>query len=670
MLDPFGTRRERQRPWLIRERASSVGAERAWPRLKWWDEWPARFATRLSGAIKGPTTGDWAFARRVIRTGRSLETLNDEMIRTHAEKLRARLLNDGIQGRAAIETFALAREATRRALGFAHHPEQIVGARHILMGSITEMATGEGKTATTVLAAATMALAGVRVHVVTVNEYLRARDFETLNPIYSSLGIRAAQIDPDADDASKRQSYNAQIVHVTNKSLVFDYLRSRIGRTDVASACRSSAAVLGGGGPGGPFPPDLGFAIVDEADSLLIDEAQTPLIIAQPDSRTTLDDCLTALSVAQTLRRGRDYVLDHTRRSAELSETGRNAIATAVASQDGRWQIPKAREEIMRHALSALHLYRRDEHYIVKDDKIQIVDEFTGRVLEDRQWQAGLHQMVEAKETVTITAARRTIGQTTLQSFFRRYLSFGGMTGTIEEVARETFLTYARPIRRVPTHRRCRRWNFGFRLFGDKERQIRAIVKRAQKMSERGRPVLIGTRSVQMSEAVSQALNAAQIPHELINARQDSEEADIVAQAGCSGRITLATNMAGRGTDIKLTTDANLAGGLHVIMTQAHESRRVDRQLYGRAGRQGDPGSCEAILSLEDDVMARFAPTWVKAARWFTLGRRARLPGLLARMLTRIAQSASEKRASRTRRQVLKRGEKLDRLLAFGQPDI
>lgn len=656
------------RPWMIGpDRSPAATPERRWPIRKWWDQLAITLQTALRPAAGKLTAGDYAFARRVIRQGRHFASLPDDELALAAAALRPRLLREGLGGRAGIAAFALTREAAFRVLGFRHHPVQIIGALHIMRGDLIEMSTGEGKTATTVLAAATVALAGVPVHVLTVNEYLRARDYETLAPIYTLLGLSSAEVDPEMDEGAKPAAYAAAVCHVTHKTLVFDYMRARLGQPELSSQPRLAAARLTGAAPPGklPVPPALGFAIVDEADSVLIDEAQTPLVIAAPENRTQAQDCALALSVAGLLESGSGFVLRKDARRIDLTDAGRAVIARAVAQNGGLWEIPRAREEMVGQALSALHLYQRDQHYIVVEDKVQIVDEFTGRILADRQWQAGLHQMIETREGLEISAERNTLAQITFQEFFRRYLWFGGMSGTLAEVARECRRVYGRPITRIPTHRRSRRRDLGTRLYTTEAAKLAAIAARAARMAtRRARPVLIGTRSVEVSEQLAALLAARDVPHRVLNARQDSEEAAIIAGAGQSGQITIATNMAGRGTDIKLSGAARAAGGLHVILTEFHETSRVDRQLFGRAGRQGDPGSIESVVALQDPVLRRFAglgcAVLALMPRW-----RGRLPGVLARPLRALAQARAGRLSARNRAATLRRSDRLARMLAF-----
>ncbi len=654
------------RPWLIRDRAPAYFAERRWPVPKWYDEAVTTAWRTLVPPLRRSGLRDRLVVGLTLWLGRGLRRLPDDALTTRAQALRPVLLRRGFTLTATARAFALAREALRRELGFSLHGVQIRGGAQILAGRVAEMATGEGKTVTAALPAAAAALAGVPVHVVTVNDYLSRRDHDELAPVYARLGLRTGWIEAEMPPAAKVAAYAAPIVYVTNKTLVFDYLRSRLGRDGPDTAQRHAAAMLRGKPAPVPMPHALGFCIVDEADSILIDEAQTPLIIAAPDQTLSEDDCRHALAEAAALREGADFRLDQARRRAELTRAGKARLEARARDAEGApmlWQIAPAREELARHALAALHLHIRDQHYILAEDKVQIVDEFTGRVLADRQWQAGLHQMVEVKEGLPPGASRRTLAQITYQGFFRRYLWFGGMTGTGAEVVCELWATYGLAVTPVPRHRRLRRRDRGARLYRRDGDRLRAVAGAAAAMVARGRPVLIGTRSVEMSERVSAALEQAGVGHVVLNARQDGDEAALIAQAGQAGAVTVATNMAGRGTDIRLSPAARGAGGLHVIMTEYHESARIDRQLIGRAGRQGDPGSAQAIVALDDALFRRHAPRLTRALAWLVPG--ARLPSALAHLLRLAAQRAAEAKARQRREGVLRRADKLEKSLGF-----
>ncbi len=660
-------------PWLIRDRAPAFFAERRWPVQTWYDEALATGFRALVPPLYRSGLRDGLVVALTLWHGRRLRTASDAALQMQARALRPVLLRRGFRIGTVARAFALCREALRRELGFAHHAVQLRGGAQILSGRVAEMATGEGKTVTAALPAVAAALAGVPVHVVTVNDYLSRRDHDELAPVFARLGLRSAWIDADMTPAAKIAAYGAPIVYVTNKTLVFDYLRSRLGREGPDTVQRHAAATLRGRPVPPPMPHALGFCIVDEADSILIDEAQTPLIIAAPDTHLSEADCRHALAQARGLAEGQDFRLDHAQRRAELTRAGR-ALLAARAGTDWNapalWQIARAREELCRHALAALHLHHRDQHYILAEDTVQIVDEFTGRVLADRQWQAGLHQMVEVKEGLPPGASRRTLAQITYQGFFRRYLWFGGMTGTGAEVARELWGTYGLGVTRVPRHRRLHRRDLGVRLYRDEPAKLQAVAARAARMVARGRPVLIGTRSVEVSERLGGVLGDSGLAHVVLNARQDGDEAALIARAGAAGAVTVATNMAGRGTDIRLTSEARAAGGLHVMLTEYHESPRIDRQLVGRAGRQGDPGSTEALVALDDDLFRRHAPRMQRAVAGLLPGGLRRLPAVLAHLLRWRAQRAAEARARLRREGVLRRADKLEKSLGFTRRPI
>lgn len=654
------------RPWLTSDRAASAFAERTWPEVKWYDALLAELGRAFRPRLQSVRIQQRLLVALTQLKARRLVHLDTDALGARAEALRPELLRRGFTLGTTADAFALVVEATRRTMGFRHHDVQILGAAQILGGRIAEMATGEGKTVTAALAAAAAALAGASVQVITVNEYLSERDFEELRPIYAMLRLSSAYVAPDADPQAKAGAYGCSITYVTNKTLVFDYLRARMDREGRDTRARFAAA--GVARPKQlhrPMPAGLEFCIVDEADSILIDEAQTPLLIAAEDEGLDPEDCRIALELAAALEPDVHFRREEARRRIILLGAGETALEAATAGRPGLWQVPLAREEMVRQALTALHLYHRDEHYIVLENKVQIVDEFTGRVLADRQWQAGLHQMVEVKEGLEASAARKTIAQITFQRFFRRYLWFGGMTGTAGEVARELRNVYGLDVVRIPTHRRSRRVNRGTRVFASEQAKLDALAIRVRKIHAMGRPILIGTRSIEVSQNVSKALSHAGLDHVVLNARQDGEEADIIARAGLPGAITVATNMAGRGTDIRLDPEARRRGGLHVILTGYHESARIDRQFYGRSGRQGDPGVQETFVALDDDLFMRHARLGVRLVRILTLGYPGRLPSVSGLILRLLAQNAAEAQAFRIRRQTLARSDKLEKSLAF-----
>ncbi len=402
------------------------------------------------------------------------------------------------------------------------------------------------------------------------------------------------------------------------------------------------------------------------ADSVLVEAARTPLIISGvSDTKVEQQIYAQAIEIAKRLDAARDFSIRPRERDVELSGAGKATLAELAAPWGGVWVGPRRREELVRRALSALHLFSRDKHYLVREGKIQIIDEYTGRVMADRSWERGLHQMIEAKEGCDITGQQETLARISYQRFFRRYLRASGMTGTAREVARELWSVYRLPVVSIPPNRPVQRRLLPDRVFVTAAEKWAAIVRTVAEVRATGRPLLIGTRSVAASEHLSELLTAAALPHEVLNARQDQGESRIVAQAGEAGRITVATNMAGRGTDIRLGDDVTERGGLHVIATERHDARRIDRQLFGRAGRQGDPGSCEAVLSLEDEVVSNHLPrAIVRTMRRFAAAGEP-LPSTLGRLLVQRAQKAAEGANARVRRDLLRADDQLADMLAF-----
>jgi preprotein translocase subunit SecA len=593
--------------------------------------------------------------------------MDDARLAELARECGATLRREGLQGPAVLQSFALAREAVERTTGARLYPVQVLGGYAMLSGHVVEMATGEGKTLTAVPAAATAALAGLPVHVVTVNDYLVRRDCEITGPAFRLLGLTTDAVVHELTPDARRRAYGADVTYCSNKELVFDYLRDRIavgagtGRIEISlerlyrAQPRDRKLVLRG----------LGFAIVDEIDSVLIDEARTPLIISATGNGSWQQDAYPqALELAQRLETDRDYEIHSWQRRVALTEDGTERLRREAEPLGGIWRSRRAREELVTKALTALFLHQRDKHYIVADGKVQIVDEFTGRVMADRSWEGGLHQLVECKEGCPMTSPRETIARLTYQRFFRRYLRLAGMSGTVREVAGELWDVYRLRVLEVPTHRPVRRRIGDACIFDFADEKWQAVVDRVSALHRDGRPVLIGTRSVAASELVSGLLRQHEIDHRVLNARQDLEEAETVARAGGRGRVTVATNMAGRGTDIQLEPGVDELGGLHVILTEPHEARRIDRQLFGRCGRQGDAGSCEAMLSMEDELVTAFLARHAWSRAMLTL-RNGRLGDWSRRAIVYLAQVAAERRHARTRRETLDQDERLDTMLSF-----
>ena len=552
------------------------------------------------------------------------------------------------------KAFALIRELADRNLGKRHFDVQLVGAFAMIKGMLAEMATGEGKTLTATLVAGTVGLAGIPVHVVTVNDYLVQRDAELMGPLYAQLGLTVGVVIAGQSTEERRAAYACDITYCTNKELTFDYLRDRmvLGQSSGDLTLKMEAL-------SSPAPRarelrlrGLHFALIDEADSVLIDEARTPLIISgTAESEINAEAIAHALELAQSMEAGSDYILSPEDRRVFLTGHGQDRIAAFAEKRGPPWRSVITREELARQALAAIHLFRKGEQYVIADNKVQIVDEYTGRVMPDRFWSDGLHQMIEHKEGCEQSARRATIARITYQRFFRRYRRIAGMSGTLRPVTRELWRVYRIPVVAIPTAKPVRRIHRPDVVVATDAAKWKLVIERAADLNRRGVPVLIGTRSVLASERASTELEAAGLPHTVLNAAQDRHEAEIVAQAGQRGRITVATNMAGRGTDIHLGDGVEELGGLHVIMTERHDARRIDLQLAGRSGRQGQPGSFEEILSLEDALLDYPAG---KAMSHLVRAAGGPLADQMGRVASRFAQRRAERLHARMRYDLLR----------------
>jgi len=597
----------------------------------------------------------------------AMRTAADAELNARARGMRGRLRRDGFDPALVGECFALVREAATRTLGQRHYDPQLMGGWALLQGRLVEMETGEGKTIAATLPASTVALAGYPVHVITVNDYLAARDAEEMGPLYRFLGLSVGAVVQGMTADERRQAYARSVTYCSNKELAFDYLRDRVALAQRSSRLHLSLDKLQGGGQRNEklVLRGLYFGIVDEADSVFIDEARTPLILS---ATTVADDekqqSQQALDLAQALTPVVDYSTDLVERNVTLTPAGEMRLATLVAGLGGVWTSVRTREELVAQAVVALTLFQRDKHYVVADDKVQIVDESTGRIMPDRSWERGLHQLIEVKEGCDPTPRRETLARLTYQRLFRRYVRLAGMTGTAREVAREIRSVYGLDVVRIPLHRPSRRGYAEPLVCATRAEKWGKVAEAIADQAVAGRPVLVGTRSVSASEEISVVLTERGIAHALLNAKQDQEEAGVIARAGEPARVTVATNMAGRGTDIRLRQGVAERGGLHVILTEYHDSRRIDRQFFGRCARQGDPGSCQAIVSLEDEIFTVFAASATRLLRHLS-GRGARLPAGLYGALRQIAQARAERRGAYLRVQNVTLDRRLDRVLAF-----
>ena len=486
------------------------------------------------------------------------------------------------------EAFAVVREAAKRILGERHYDVQLIGGMVLHQGMIAEMKTGEGKTLTSTAPLYLNALTGKGVHVVTVNDYLARRDVEWMGEVYRFLGLSTGCIVHEMDDAQRREAYAADVTYGTNNEFGFDYLRDNM-KFSLEDYCQRG----------------FNYAIVDEVDSILIDEARTPLIISGPAEMST-DLYLKVDRIMRHFKPEEHYTKDEKSRQSMLTDEGVE-LAEQLLEVDNLYDPANINQlHHVNQALKAHVLFKRDVDYIVKNGQVVIVDEFTGRTMEGRRYSDGLHQALEAKEGVKIEKENQTLASITFQNYFRMYKKLAGMTGTAETEAAEFKKIYNLDVVTIPTHQKMVRLDFADVIYKNQAAKYRNIVQEIKERHETGQPILVGTISIDISELISKMLVAEGIPHDVLNAKQHEREAEIVAGAGQRGRVTIATNMAGRGTDIKLGEGVRELGGLHILGTSRHESRRIDNQLRGRSGRQGDPGSSRFFLSLEDDLLRIF----------------------------------------------------------------
>lgn len=640
---------------------------------------PVSFADQhIASVVQGwinPTrtlSGFRPVLNRIIDIERRLDALDPTTLSLLVGNWRRTLQCGTLDDSFAEQLFAAVRATARRTHNVTLHAEQLFAGWAMLHGSIVEMNTGEGKTLTAALPAITVAMTGTPVHVITVNEYLVERDATSLAPLYERFGLRVSYVTDSMHEADRREAYRADVVYCTNKQIVFDYLRDLHQMDSHHLGLKSRIRSLLSSTPVEPVMRGLCFAIVDEADSVLIDEARTPLILAEPlkTERAALTESSVALGVARTLHEGADFRLQHDTQSVWLTETGLDAVRGISERLNGVWRFERYRNELVRQALCALHIYKRDRNYLIRDGCVELIDEATGRLMPDRKLQHGLHRMLELKESCSPSDETAVKAAISFQSFFRRYRNLAGMSGTVHEVRSELRLVYGKDVVRIPPHKKNRRLYLPTIVRGDRSQQLEFAIQEILVRTSRGQPVLIGTRSVEISEQVSDLLQVRGIPHELLNARQDADEAQVVARAGRHGAITVATNMAGRGTDIPLQDDALASGGLHVINLEINESARVDRQLYGRAARQGNPGSCQSILSLSDDLVRRATLRKILTLADKGLIRVQRPGHWLALRLVDHAQRRCERVHSRQRIAVFREQDQLKRHLAISGREL
>lgn len=624
------------------------------------------------------------FASRLHRQAKKIHEASElyrrttkEEVRSQVEACRIIVRRKGcIPRKHQANALALVGAAAWHSLGLLPYREQFLAALTLLDGKLAEMATGEGKTLSTGLAATLLAWTGKPLHVLTSNEYLAGRDALELEPLYSFCNATVGSIAPEMKGPERAATYAKDIVYTTAKDLLGDFLRDRL----LAPGINTNEQLLARDRLSGDSDDEgmskrifrgIHTALVDEADSVLIDDAATPLIISQKYKNESFNECcMIANKIALDLKEVVHYTVDYRRRRIKLSNTGIEKVRARSDQLPPIWRSFERSLELIELAINAQVFFERDRHYIIEDGKVVIIDQNTGRQKAESMWRGGVHQAIEIKEGLEISDATRTMASMTFQRFFRLYHHLGATTGTVANASTEFWHIYRLNRVKIPTHRKCQRRELPSRYFASMEAKWTAVAKKVAELHQTGQPVLIGTDSVEASLSVAEVLRNEGLQFELLNASAFAEEARIVAKAGHFGAITIATNMAGRGTDIKPEDRVLPLGGLFVIACSRMENKRVDQQLYGRAGRQGDPGMAQCFVSLEDKLLQqRYSASFLSAAQSLIASR---TPGsqLLAQHVVNKAQKRMEKNARRQRESVLRSDKWMKESLTFSGSEI
>ncbi|MDC3264349.1 hypothetical protein OAU51_03390 [Porticoccaceae bacterium] len=643
--------------------------EKVWEISNWLDVFIVRAREYLADIFNRLARGDQRLVNAILARSASIESVSDAELEQLLNCSRDRLKIEGINRSTIVESFAVVREVSGRVLSMRHHHTQIRVSISLLRGCIAEMATGEGKTLAATLACATAGLAGIPVHVVTINDYLAQRDGEEMTPLYQALGLSVGIITHDAELAERRQTYACDICFCSNKELTFDFLKDRLVLDGSENPRVLQAALLTKDSQWAEklLLRGLHFAIVDEADSVLIDEARTPLIISGEETFGQREEALLrqAMDIAAEYQKGIHFE-ENEDTSIHITPSGERLLIKLTADLDGLWKSSFYRDPLVRQALIAMHVYHLDRDYIVdQEGLVQIVDPYTGRVMPGRSWGQGLQQMIEMKESCDLTKPRETNAEISYQNFFRKYHHLSGMTGTVTEVAREILDVYRMRSETIPLLKVSQRKTMLREVYQTEAQKLDRIAGIVAEQSGVGQPILIGTNSVSSSEAISEVLTAQGLEHTVLNARQDEDEAGIVALAGELGAVTVATSMAGRGTDIKLSEAAREAGGLHVIVTELQDARRIDRQLAGRSARQGDPGMASEILSMEDRLIKKMSGPIIRNLSVLFATTKLSMPGWLGMLVQKNCQKRIEKSHYGQRLQLIKSDGQRQQTMAF-----
>ena len=631
------------------------------------------WAQRLFSKIEQRNRTNVKLFRKFRKTAQIIEKKIGEYSKCDQSKrkelqrhLQKDLRKSGFSKHNLIKAFALINVEVKQIYGFSLHHEQLFCAWILLHGQLAEMATGEGKSITAALTASVAALAGAPVHVITTNDYLVERDATSMQPLFERFGLTCSFVSANLEEDERRQAYSQSICYVSNKQLVFDYLRDRQQLGNRPSSISTRVQELCQMQPPKPLLRGLCFAIVDEADSVLIDDAITPLILSQQlQGDSEISQSLTAISLARRLEKEDHFKVDNRNKRVIISEPGENHLADISSGLDGVWKNRRFRHELVRQALSAIYLFERDRDYIVRDGEVLLIDQSTGRVMPDRKLQHGLHQMLETKEKCELTGQSETIASLSFQNFFKRYKHLCGMTGTAQEAKAELKRVYNLAVVCVPTHQKSRRTK-QLPLFAvDEIEHQKLLIAEIEKCNSVGQPVLVGTRSLAQSERISDSLSAINMQHQVLNARQDKDEAEVVAKAGSKRAITIATNIAGRGTDIPIEKEVHELGGLHVIIAELNDNQRIDRQLIGRGARQGDPGSFKYITSLTDELLVRYLPEWMLYLLKNNFLRNTSIGLLVCKSVSSFVQIMHEHQQRNIRKHVALNDKEMNKKLSF-----
>lgn len=632
----------------------------------WYDDFVATLIGKLRTRLGSQQADFTKFYQELNKILKTLRDMDKTEYTEHVSQLRYAMVRDGLTDQHVIQSFALVYYTILRKLKMRPYKVQVMAGWVMMLGKLAEMETGEGKTLSATFPACTAAMAKIPVHIITANDYLAARDAMLMQPVYQALGLSVGVVTGDTPADQRRDAYACNIVYCTSKQLALDYLRDRMKQGLQQKALRQQLQhqVNKADAPEQlPLLRGLCYAIVDEADSILIDDARVPLILAKDQQDPNgMDTYAKALSIAHRLQAEQDFQIS-SEAGVTLTDAGQQRLSDITREQKTTWPTGEA-EQLVLLALRALYVLQLDKHYLVSNNSIQLIDENTGRTQADRSWQKGLQQLVECKEGCPLSNEKTVLARISFQCFFRRYLHLAGMTGTAREVAGELHRTYGLTVVTIPTRKPSRRKILPTRIFPHAATKWLACVKRIEKIHKKGRPILVGTRSLKDSELLSLLLKRAQLPHQLLNARQDENEANIIAQAGKLGQITIATNMAGRGTDIRLMKQSQKTGGLHVISMELNDARRIDRQLCGRSARQGNRGSCEAIVSLEDKIFEQL-PSAIRQRLLSRSTVNRCLPVWLGRVLVYWAQWSQQLEHTQLRHRLLKLDRQQEKTLAF-----